>query len=46
MNDKCDEYLCHQLDEEFMSAVDAYISDDNKKDPVIGKMVKISEHGL
>jgi hypothetical protein len=45
MNGKCDAYLCHQLDEEeFMSAADAYIPGDNKKDPVIGKMVKISEH--
>jgi hypothetical protein len=46
MNGNCDEYLCQQLDEEFVSAADAYISGDNKKDPVIGKMVKTSEHGF
>jgi hypothetical protein len=29
-----------------VSAADAYISGDNKNDPVIGEMVKISEHGF
>jgi hypothetical protein len=46
MNGKCNEYLCHQLDEQFVLAVDAYIPGDNQKDPVIGKLVKISEHGF
>jgi hypothetical protein len=45
MDGKCDKYLlCHQLDEQFMSAADAYIPGDNQKDPVIGKLVKIREH--
>jgi hypothetical protein len=46
MHGKCDAYVCQQLDVEFVSVADAYIPGDNKKEPVIGKMVKISEHGF
>jgi hypothetical protein len=46
MHGKCNKYLCHQLDEQFMLAADAYIPRDNKKELVIGKLVKISEPGF
>jgi hypothetical protein len=47
LNGKCEEWLCHPIDEKFACAADAYIPDDIWKDPVvIGKMVKISQHGF
>jgi hypothetical protein len=42
MNGKCNERLCHPIDEQFVAAADAYyyIPGDKQKDPMIGKMVK------
>jgi hypothetical protein len=46
-NSKYNGWLCHQLYEEFVWATDVYyIPGDNQRDPVIGKIVKISEHGF
>jgi hypothetical protein len=46
MHGKCSKYVCHQVDEQFVLTANAYIPGDNQKDPVIGKLVKISEHGF
>jgi hypothetical protein len=46
LNGKCEEWLCHPIDEKYACAADAYIPDEAQKDPVIGKMVQISQHGF
>jgi hypothetical protein len=46
LNGKCEEWLCHPNNEKFACAADAYIADNTREDPVIGKMVKISQHGF